>query len=119
MSTIDTDEFKRLLLEERSRLMISSNRLESDVREGTNDFSGDLSVSGEENHLGDNASDTYERELDEGLDQGVRETLWQIDAALKRIEDGTYGICAIKGEPIGVERLRAIPWTDRCIDHAE
>ena len=66
MSSIDTDEFKRLLLEERSRLMVSSNRLEADVREGTNDFSGDLSVSGEENHLGDNASDTYERELDEG-----------------------------------------------------
>jgi RNA polymerase-binding transcription factor DksA len=119
VSTIDTDEFKRLLLEERARLTRSSSRLEADVREGTNDFSGDLSVSGAENHLGDNASDTYERELDEGLDEGVRDTLWQIDAALKRIEDGTYGICAISGEPIGVERLRAIPWTDRCIDHAE
>jgi DnaK suppressor protein len=39
-----------------------------------------------------------------------------INDALKRIEDGTYGICANCGKPIGEERLAAIPWATHCID---
>jgi RNA polymerase-binding transcription factor DksA len=46
------------------------------------------------------------------------ETLRQIDAGLQRIEDGTYGTCEVCRKPIGEERLLAIPWTARCIEHA-
>jgi DnaK suppressor protein len=42
--------------------------------------------------------------------------LGQIEAALARIEDGSYGRCAICGKPIGEERLRAVPWATLCID---
>ena len=119
MSTIDTSEFKSLLEEERERLLRASGRLEAETTESMEDATGDLATRGVDNHLGDNASETYDRELEEGLDEGVRDTLRRIDAALQRIEDGTYGICEIGGEPIGEERLRAIPWTERCIDHAE
>ena len=58
----------------------------------------------------------YDRELDEGLEEGAQQTLTEIDAALKRIEDGTYGTCEVCGKPISAERLAAIPWVRLCID---
>lgn len=41
--------------------------------------------------------------------------LLEVDAALERIRTGTYGICEVTGQPIAPERLRAIPWTRRCV----
>lgn len=118
MTTIDTSEFRKLLEEERARLMHASGRLEAETGETMEDATGELGSRGVDNHLGDMASETYDRELEEGLDEGVRDTLRRIDDALQRIEDGTYGTCEIGGEPIGEERLRAIPWATRCIQHA-
>ena len=112
MTTIDTSEYRRLLEEERTRLMQASGRLAAETSED-NDEEGGI-----DNHLGDQASDTYDRELEEGLDEGVRQTLWQIDDALARIDEGTYGLCEIDNQPIPEDRLRAIPWTARCIEHA-
>ncbi|MEZ0323007.1 MAG: TraR/DksA C4-type zinc finger protein [Hydrogenothermaceae bacterium] len=47
------------------------------------------------------------------------EILNQIDQALERIEDGTYGLCEVCGKEIEEERLEAIPWTTLCIEHAQ
>jgi RNA polymerase-binding protein DksA len=77
---------------------------------------GEIGSGGTDNHLADTASATYDRELDQGLEEGAQYTLSEIDAALARIDDGTYGICEICGKPIGEERLRAIPWARLCID---
>jgi DnaK suppressor protein len=118
VTTIDTSEFRKLLEEERDRLQHASGRMEAETGESMEDSTGDLSTRGVDNHLGDTASETYDRELEEGLDEGVRDTLNRIDAALARIDDGTYGTCEICGKPIGEERLRAIPWASRCIDDA-
>jgi len=119
LSTIDTSEFRKLLEEERGRLLQASGRLEADTGENMADATGEVTASGIDNHLADNASETYDRELEEGLDEGVRQTLRQIDAALARIDEGTYGLCEIDNQPIPEERLRAIPWAARCIDHAQ
>jgi DnaK suppressor protein len=119
VTDIDTGEFRTRLEEERARLLRVSGSFETDLGESFDETSGDLGSGGVDNHLGDLASETYDRELEEGLDDGVRETLRQIGDALKRIDDGTYGVCEIDNEPIEVERLRAIPWTTRCIDHAK
>jgi len=113
VTTIDTGEFRKLLEDERARLMHASGRLEADNADELDDDRGF------DNHLGDQASETYDRELEEGLDEGVRQTLRQIDDALKRIDDGTYGLCEIDNKPIPEDRLRAIPWTTRCIEHAQ
>ena len=113
MTTIDTSDFRKLLEEERERLLRASGRLEAETSENSDEL-----AHGIDNHLGDTASDTYDRELEEGLDEGVRQTLSQIDAALQRIEEGTYGVCEIDHKPIPEDRLRAIPWTTRCIEHA-
>lgn len=109
----DTSDFRKLLEDERARLLHSSSRLEAD----TSDDLGD--ERGVDNHLGDQASETYDRELEEGLDEGVRDTIRRIDDALKRIDEGTYGRCEIDDKPIPEDRLRAIPWTTRCIEHAQ
>lgn len=113
MTVLDYDEFRGLLETERARLLRVSSRYH---RENASALSDELDESAGTDNLGDFASATYDREFDEGIEEGVDNTLKQIDAALRRIEDGTYGVCEICGKPIGADRLRAIPWTTRCID---
>jgi len=110
MTTIETGEFKEQLLEERRRLVETLEHLHED----SEDESSEQSPS--DNHLGDMASVTFDRELDEGLEEGAERRLGQIDAALARIEAGTFGMCEVCGKPIGIERLRAVPWATLCID---
>src|SRR4051812_27944711 len=115
MSTIDTAEFEQRLRDERGRLEKAIENLRS--HDGSlEDESGDL-TNGSDNHPGDFATETLDRELDEGLAEGDERRLDEIDAALARIEDGSYGLCAADGKPIPLERLRAVPWAARCIDH--
>jgi len=116
VSALDTAEFKSLLEQERERLLHATGRLHADNTASPDDEFGEIGGYGTDNHLADTASATYDRELDEGIEEGINATLRQIDAALQRIEDGTYGTCEICGKPIGEDRLRAIPWTTRCID---
>lgn len=114
MSTIDTGEFKERLLEERGRLQEAIDRLHHDHPGSLEDETSELAFA--DNHPGDVATDTFDRELDEGLEEGVQRRVEQIDAALGRIDDGTYGICAVCGKQIPAERLRAAPWATLCIE---
>jgi DnaK suppressor protein len=116
VSAIDTAEFRRLLEAEKTRLMHALGFLEADNRGSMSDELGEVAEGGVDNHLGDMATEMFDRELGEGLEDGAKETLLEIDAALQRIEDGTYGICETCGKPIGAARLAAIPWTRLCID---
>ena len=119
MSTIDTDEFRTLLEQERERLTKAVKFLRDENPGSITEELGDIVEAGiDYNHLGDTASATFDRELDEGIGERAQQTIDEIDAALKRIEDGTYGFCEVGGEPIPVERLRAIPWTRTCITHS-
>jgi RNA polymerase-binding transcription factor DksA len=61
-------------------------------------------------HMGDAATDSFDRDLTLGLVSFEQEALYEIDAALKRIDDGTYGICELTDQPIPWARLVAIPW---------
>jgi RNA polymerase-binding protein DksA len=56
------------------------------------------------------------RELDGGLEENAERLLSEINAALQRVEDGTYGTCVVCGKPIGDERLEAVPYATLCID---
>lgn len=64
------------------------------------------------------AVDLSDDEALEGVDSVLREEIAQVRAALARIENGTYGKCAVCGEPISHSRLQARPIATRCIDHA-
>jgi RNA polymerase-binding protein DksA len=112
---IDTRAFRARLEEERARLTNAIEFLERENPGSLEDELGEVAA-GNDNHLGDLATATYDRELDEGLEEGAQQTLSDIDLALRKIEDGTYGTCEICGKPIGADRLAAIPWARLCID---
>jgi RNA polymerase-binding protein DksA len=116
VSGIDTTEYRKRLEEEKARLSHAVGFLEKENPGSMSDELGELAEGGVDNHLGDMATEMYDRELDEGLGDGAKGALAEVDAALQRIEDGTYGICEGCGKPIGAERLSAIPWTRLCID---
>ena len=64
------------------------------------------------------ASHVFEQQRDLALRDRSRAELARVDAALRRLDDGTYGTCTTCGNPIGAERLEAIPWAPTCIDCA-
>jgi RNA polymerase-binding protein DksA len=114
VSAIDTEHFRELLLEERKRVVAAIQNLHDDHPGTISDETGEDAVY--DNHLADTATETYDRELDYTLEENSQHVLAEIDAALKRIEDGTYGICTNRGEQIPVERLEARPYATLCID---
>ena len=116
MSAIETSEFRKLLEEERGRLANAVEFLHDESGGSLEDELGEIGGAGTDNHLGDTAGAAYDRELDQGLEEGAQQTLDEIDAALARIDDGTYGSCQRCGGQIGEGRLRAIPWARLCID---
>ena len=116
MTSIDTSEFRSRLDEERKRIVDAIAYLHEDNPRNIEDELGELAGRGSDNHLGDMATVTFDRELDEGLEEGAQQTLAQIDRALARIDAGTYGTCERCGKAIPEERLRARPWATLCID---
>jgi RNA polymerase-binding transcription factor DksA len=62
-------------------------------------------------HPADAATNSFDRDLVLGLASFKQEGLYEIDAALERIDNGTYGVCELTGQLIPWERLEAIPWT--------
>ena len=113
MSAIDTTRFRDVLLEERNRVAAAIENLHEDHKGSMADESGEEAVF--DNHLADTATETYDRELDYTLEENSEHVLSDIDAALKRIEDGTYGVCTNCAKQIPEERLEARPWATLCI----
>jgi DnaK suppressor protein len=68
--------------------------------------------------MAEQGSDTFEQSLSLDLAQVDRNLLREIDAALKRIDDGTYGICELTGKTIPPERLEELPWARYSIEAA-
>jgi len=62
-------------------------------------------------HMADAGTDTFDRDFALGVLSSEQDALYEIDEALNRIRDGTYGKCELTGKPIEVARLEAIPWT--------
>jgi RNA polymerase-binding transcription factor DksA len=113
--TLDLEQIRDELESERDRLR---GAIEAVNHKGSlMDETGDLSI-GTDDHIADTASETYMRELDGGLEENAEHLLEKIEGALLRIEDGTYGTCAICGRTIEEERLRAVPYATLCLDDA-
>jgi DnaK suppressor protein len=62
-----------------------------------------------ENDSGDMSHSLFTRELDAGIEQTVERRLRNVERALQKIEEGTYGVCDATGEPISKGRLEAVP----------
>lgn len=69
-------------------------------------------------HMADMGTDNYEQEFTLGLVEKDRNLLREINSALAKIQNGTFGICEGTGKPIGKARLKAQPWARFSIEHA-
>ena len=109
---MDVERFRKLLEEERRRVVDAIEYLHKENPGSIEDETEDQT----QDTLADTATATLDREIDYTLEENSEHVLEAIEAALKRIEDGTYGTCVNCGKPIAEERLAAIPWATHCID---
>lgn len=115
---INLDEFRKLLLKQRAELLGLHQEQRADMLEEAGDVSdNDLTAASFDSEDAAAALADYDR--DDALDVNVRNELREIDRALERISDGSYGICIVTGKPIPVERLRALPWATMTVEAAE
>ena len=117
MSDIDTERFRTMLLEERMRVRNAIDYLHAE-HPGSLDEEVEEISAGSDNHLAETATATLDRELDYSLEENSEQVLNEIDGALRRIDDGTYGTCANCRRQIAEERLEARPWASLYIDCA-
>jgi RNA polymerase-binding protein DksA len=115
MSTlIDTDHFRERLLAERKSTQEAIDYLHKANAGSLEDETGELVSGSADNHPADTATETVDREIDYTLEENSSNLLREIDAALARIEDGTYGSCQTCGKPVEPERLEHLPWATQC-----
>jgi DnaK suppressor protein len=114
VSAIDTEHFRSRLLEERKRVVDAIDNIHSENPGSLADETEEPLF--QDNHLGDIATATFEREMASTLEDNSTHVLGEIDAALARIDAGTFGTCQACGGPIGDERLDALPWATLCIE---
>ncbi len=101
--------YYKLLVEIRAHLTEGIERhSEESLKRSAKDDSGDLSAYGQNG--ADGGINTFDRDFVLSLVSSEQEALTEIDAAIKRIKDGTYGVCEITGKPISKERLLAVPF---------
>jgi RNA polymerase-binding transcription factor DksA len=107
------EKFKRyykLLIDLRTHLSAGIElHSEETLKRSAKDDAGDLSSYGQ--HMADAGTDTFDRDFALSLVSSEQEALSEIEAAIKRIRDGTYGVCEITQKPIAKDRLLAVPFT--------
>jgi RNA polymerase-binding transcription factor len=89
------------------------------VRETATDVKTANESKGYSQHQADEGTDDFDRALNLQLTDKEIKILYQIDRALEKIEEGTYGICDVSGEPIPIKRLEAIPYATMTVQAQE
>ena len=113
---MEPDEARRRLLAERERVGGLVRELRTELGGGGGDSS---ELSDYDQHPADTASETFERERDLGLLEDLETELSDIQDALERIDNGTYGIDEVTGEPIDPARLEAVPTARTNVDRED
>jgi DnaK suppressor protein len=118
MSARNLDRYRHRLEELRTRM---EGNVASLIDQALQPAGGEQSggISNAPLHLADLGTQTQNQHLALGLLQNERQELRDIDAALQRLEDGTYGRCRACGQPIPAGRLEAMPQASRCVPCAE
>ncbi len=112
MDGASRDALRAQLEAERDRLQAIVAEMERVERETLSEASGENNY---RDHMADQGSATFERELDMTLEENARESLLEVKQALERMDAGAYGTCAQCGQDIPVERLDAYPTASLCI----
>ena len=106
----ELEKYRRLLVDKKNSLLSELAKTKSAEEETTEESTQDIA---------DKAVSSYTREFLYSLNDSERNTIQQIDQALARIEDGTYGFCLNCGNAMNEKRLSAIPWSRHCVDCQE
>jgi DnaK suppressor protein len=114
LSTKELDFYRDLLLAKRRELVGDMGSMEAEALRS----SGGTNLSTLPMHMADMGTDNYEQEFTLGLVEKDRLVLREINQALAKIQDGSYGICEGTGKPIGKPRLEAQPWAKYSIEYA-
>jgi len=110
----ELQEFKKIVLKRREEVLDSIKHSSEDtLKKSQKDAAGD--ISGYTYHMADVATDTYDREFSLGLASNERKLLYELDDVLKKIEEGTFGICEDCKNLIAKNRLKAIPHARLCV----
>ncbi len=114
LTAVEIEKFRALLMAKRSEILGNVNTIEDET------FKKERSeLSSMPFHMADAGSDNFEQEFALDLMDSEKKILTEINDALARIEERTYGTCEGRGEPIPKARLRAIPWARYCVVCAE
>lgn len=109
-------DVRRFLEEERVRLLGEVEEFEADGQSNLSETSGENNY---RDHMADQGSATFARELDQGLEENIKMLLASVVKAIKRIDDGVYGKCVRCGGEIPEGRLEAMPTAELCISCKE
>ena len=110
LTSAEIRKFRALLLAKRDEILKNVISMEDEtLRRQRSDLSN-MPI-----HMADLGTDSYEQEFTLELMDSERKLIAGIDDALNRIENGTYGICEVDGEPIPKQRLEAVPWARCCV----
>lgn len=113
LSRKELNEYRDLLLAKRAELVGDLRAMEA---EALNSSGGNLSHM--PIHMADIGTDTYDQDFMLGMAASERQRIREIDEALKRIEDGSYGVCQLTHKPIPKTRLNAKPWATHTVEAA-
>ena len=113
LSQSDLDKYRELLLEKRRELVGVVNVMEEEALRSSGGNLSNMPL-----HMADVGSDTYDQDFTLGMAEAERRLLAEIDAAIGRIADRTYGVCQMTGKPIPKVRLNAKPWAKYTIEAA-
>ncbi len=114
---MEPDAARQHLAEERARLDDVKASLEADGVGIESESESLKELSDADQHQADIGTETFDRERDISILEQVEAELADVERALQRLEDGTYGRCEACSEPIEEERLEALPAARFCIKH--
>src|SRR5688500_3547438 len=110
---MDTTAARERLEQERERIRALIANMAED-NEGEQNGTDELATV--DQHPADAGSETFEREKDMAILNNLEEQVSEIEKALARVDEGTYGTCEACGKPIGDERLEVVPTARYCVE---
>jgi len=114
---VEPDDARRHLEAETERLQHVREAVETELPGDEPESDSSSELAHVDQHPADSASDAFEREKELSILDQVQVELDDVERALQRLDEGTYGRCEACGEAIGDERLAAVPATRFCLDH--
>ena len=114
---MDADEARRRLEAERDRLIETRHNFDDEHLSDESEDENLSELSAVDQHQADVGTETFEREKDLSILEQIEAELADVEHALRRLDDGTYGTCEVDGKPIPEERLEAMPAARFCLQH--